>query len=665
MFVKSIQEIQANFFDPQFAKNQIELFSDDPVKEELFFKFKRSERYKGYYPQTPTDTFWKILTLLNTITGDRPSSQVQYKVLDLYVKAFEDYQIKNNTTTHPFKFSTLTRSITFTFKSSFDPFLIYLLVQLFLKNFFNPNIPVSSKLSNSKIFTLISGSQRLNPYYSRTKIFNLNEHFIINLRYQCLTNEITLEDYNKDMFDWSQKDDNLISFLPKSLSAFEGFQVYLQHFYFNDIFASLKLLEINTIQQYELTKINSFWIIKYSKGLREYSKNFWQNLFRQWSLMKKNSLYRHWLKKDLYCFKYGILKQWVTSNQDPITKREIFLRQSSYFSTSSTSPFFLFSMYRKVILTQTNECEIENYDPFYTRATTPILYAKFDFVEQFFKTYKQNPEKIKFKNYILHILKYNQKGFMKLTSEEKKLKLMNFSLTRDLYGWFEFKKPPLIIPLSVRYNRLAVTLKVLIYKKIYIIFNWQTYSIQLIGPKHKLKLIFLIASLYRQFKDTAVQSLHDDKLILLAPFLNSSKITNDKIYYSQTSTNKWVNSFPKPVKDSNKNLNYVIYTYNSKFQLLSKKLNEFTPKTEYKNLTKDTFKDITKKQKQNFLTLELFFHPKIFFEIEKMLLISSDSQILKDLNKDSSISDVYNWYVRWYSDVKNEQGLYESLITKN
>jgi lipopolysaccharide biosynthesis glycosyltransferase len=104
--------------------------------------------------------------------------------------------------------------------------------------------------------------------------------------------------------------------------------------------------------------------------------------------------------------------------------------------------------------------------------------------------------------------------------------------------------------------------------------------------------------------------------------------------------------FPKPVKDSNKNLNYLIYTYNSKSQLLSKKLNEFTPKIEYKNLTKDTFKDITKKQKQNFLTLELFFHPKIFFEIEKMLLISSDSQILKDLNKNSSISDVYDWYAR-------------------
>jgi hypothetical protein len=48
-----------------------------------------------------------------------------------------------------------------------------------------------------------------------------------------------------------------------------------------------------------------------------------------------------------------------------------------------------------------------------------------------------------------------------------------------------------------------------------------------------------------------------------------------------------------------------------------------------------------------------------------MLLISSDSQILKDLNKNSSISDVYDWYARWYSCVKDEQSLYESLIIKN
>jgi hypothetical protein len=56
-------------------------------------------------------------------------------------------------------------------------------------------------------------------------------------------------------------------------------------------------------------------------------------------------------------------------------------------------------------------------------------------------------------------------------------------------------------------------------------------------------------------------------------------------------------------------------------------------------LDKKLFQDIIKKQEKSFLSLEIYLHPKVFFNLTKMLLISNDCQIIKSFKQTRSMAD--------------------------
>ena len=59
------------------------------------------------------------------------------------------------------------------------------------------------------------------------------------------------------------------------------------------------------------------------------------------------------------------------------------------------------------------------------------------------------------------------------------------------------------------------------------------------------------------------------------------------------------------------------------------------------HLDKRLFNDLIKKQKKTFLSLEIYTHPKVFFNLTKMLLVSNDRQVMNSFKQTRNLADSY------------------------
>ena len=106
------------------------------------------------------------------------------------------------------------------------------------------------------------------------------------------------------------------------------------------------------------------------------------------------------------------------------------------------------------------------------------------------------------------------------------------------------------------------------------------------------------------------KNTHDEKLMFLETFLNFNRTHVNKIYYNQSNDKNYLITSQVRLNTSDQlNKNF----YNKLLQLLEK----------------------------NFLSLEIMLHPKVFFNLTKMFLVSNDSQIMKSFQKKAKVSDIY------------------------
>lgn len=82
------------------------------------------------------------------------------------------------------------------------------------------------------------------------------------------------------------------------------------------------------------------------------------------------------------------------------------------------------------------------------------------------------------------------------------------------------------------------------------------------------------------------------------------------------------------------------------------------------HLDKKLFNDLIKKQEKSFLSLEIYLHPKVFFNLTKMLLVSNDHQIMGSFKQTRSIADSYHTTTGWGGRHNLEYPSFLSLIEK-
>ena len=103
---------------------------------------------------------------------------------------------------------------------------------------------------------------------------------------------------------------------------------------------------------------------------------------------------------------------------------------------------------------------------------------------------------------------------------------------------------------------------------------------------------------------------HDEKLMFLQTFLTSDTTNLNKIYYNQG---------------------------NNKNHLITSQVKLVTSE----HLNKNFYNKLLKLQEKEFLSLEIILHPKVFFNLTKMFLLSNNAQIMKSFQKKGKISDIY------------------------
>jgi hypothetical protein len=133
----------------------------------------------------------------------------------------------------------------------------------------------------------------------------------------------------------------------------------------------------------------------------------------------------------------------------------------------------LFSYYRRQVLKYYQDGEIDDvYDPIELRDfSEPPLYEDFHFLDQYFKNYKLNPERLFWKNHTLSLLKKPHKYFVDLTTSDKLLKLTFFLLPRNVGEFMHYYRPAIIVPIERRYYSNGLRYKCLQYKNINILFD--------------------------------------------------------------------------------------------------------------------------------------------------------------------------------------------------
>jgi len=137
-----------------------------------------------------------VLKLLETV-DNRSVVSTQKKILRILSLLVKQDQKNIRPSLLPIRFSTLTRSVSFVLETETDHYLLLLITQLFLVNFFTSN-KISLKLGRQKvkIFGLIIGKQVLNPCYINRKIRNIDEKFLHLLKIQSQNWELTKKEYH-------------------------------------------------------------------------------------------------------------------------------------------------------------------------------------------------------------------------------------------------------------------------------------------------------------------------------------------------------------------------------------------------------------------------------------------------------------------------------------
>jgi hypothetical protein len=96
----------------------------------------------------------------------------------------------------------ITRTISLNLTVKFDHFYAILIFQLLLQKFFiSDESKGTFKNSKDRPFFLLVGPQALNPYFSKKKLFNLNENFFKTLKNQSINYKLTHEDFSLERTD--------------------------------------------------------------------------------------------------------------------------------------------------------------------------------------------------------------------------------------------------------------------------------------------------------------------------------------------------------------------------------------------------------------------------------------------------------------------------------
>lgn len=633
-FIKSIKELQPEYYDSRQFRSGLSLSEADKV----LYRKNPKTFYKHYFLQTPTKHFFHLIALLDKYEKN-PSLHLKKKI-SLSISTYLKINYKNKVNgTWPFTFCSITRSIEINFDTNLDLFFILLWAQLLLKNFFTSvNEWEVSQYKKKQSFCLIQGSQLLNPYYNKKKIYSLNETFFFGLKYQCqnfrfpndynLTKTTTL-DFNSELS---------IKNFPIPSSSFWGIKLYLNDNYFDDLLWPLKKVHTNVLK---LNTLNSGCEYTTNSSLKQFFyKGFWDNQQCKWKKASKWTQVKRLLVKDTLYYTYGISRRWTKDLNFP-TNREALIRFSQTLVTGSNSPFFYFSLYRYPIYSW--EIYPELSDDYFNGAfninQSNKVSVYFPFFNAFAETYKNNVYDYYLRTKVLHFLKKKQKNLDPLTGEDYLLNLKIFGFNSSSDGCLLFKRSPLVFYQSLNLDSSGLRYKFLNYKRIIIRFDRKNFSISIIGPKKKLKTIFLIASLYWTFKDTIPPHSDTEKLLLRKIFLTKSTSHKNKILYLQT--------------DLNPNLKKDFHNISLKNSTLVTNL-----------LDEVFFTRIIQCQKKKNLSLNLILHPKTFLYLSKMVLTSNDKRTLTNFSSQHPFMDLYEWVEDWDFPTNENAPLYSSTILK-
>jgi hypothetical protein len=141
--------------------------------------------------------------------------------------------------------------LSFNLSTKLDHFFIILIFQLFLKNFFVVTTRRQRARSSRQAFCLLLGKQKINPYFIKKKIINLNENFFYDLKTQTRCYKLTHEDFFSAIDDEKGSYPRLLPGIPLEKRDFEGIQLYLDDRYFDKILEPIIQLHHSLKVQYK------------------------------------------------------------------------------------------------------------------------------------------------------------------------------------------------------------------------------------------------------------------------------------------------------------------------------------------------------------------------------------------------------------------------------
>jgi hypothetical protein len=148
------------------------------------------------------------------------------------------------------------------------------------------------------------GPQALNPYFSKKKLFDLNESFFKILKNQSINYKLTHEDFSLERTDWLAPGETVSPIIPLENKSFMGFEVYLGDLYFDPLLDPLR----NAQTSYLKSKKKCFFdaILEYHTELVKYNPKSRISNFKNHKNTPLLTKTIGVLKKDTLYFKYGL-----------------------------------------------------------------------------------------------------------------------------------------------------------------------------------------------------------------------------------------------------------------------------------------------------------------------------------------------------------------------
>ena len=194
-----------------------------------------------------------------------------------------------------------------------------------------------------------------------------------------------------------------------------------------------------------------------------------------------------------------------------------------------------------------------------------------------------------------------------------------YGVTKDSYSIVREKRAPVLFNVEKEFKSDGADLKQFYFNKLLIKFNWENFTLVISGPTKKLKIIFLLASLYWEF---------------------NTHLTDDEI--------------PSPLGFNNLLRPAIMFQFFKDRKSLRTKKNTNPLSRKYSEFGQVLWSDLTSKPNPGFIKLTLTFHPNILLKVSKMFLTTNDKTIRKSnfvLNKYlPSQALVTDWNKREFGD---------------